>query len=117
MLAPYNVMLLSQIQPHGAAEGCVRVARERVEGLVKIAQKAVMGVVNFTLSIPGKLVGVVKMSSAERGEMYRGWWKTIKKESYHYYVSSWLTCHGVPGCCGHGLGSAKAALGNELLGV
>ena len=60
--------------------------RERVEGLFGVARAAVMGVVNFTVSIPGKFAGVLKMSSAERGEMYRGWWATAKKEAYHYWV-------------------------------
>ena len=57
-----------------------------METLFGLAVTAVTGVVKITLSIPGRIVGVFRMSSAERGEMYRGWWTTIKKESYHYWV-------------------------------
>ena len=60
---------------------------QRGTALALIVNKAVMGVAKFVLSIPGRLVRFAALSSAERGQVYRGWWTTIKKEAYHYWVS------------------------------
>lgn len=40
----------------------------------------------FTLSVPGKLFAFSKLPSAERTEIYRGWWNAAKEEGRHYWV-------------------------------
>ena len=64
--------------------------QDRLNTAVAAARLIVVKIASFVASVPGKFVGVLKMSSAERGEMYRGWWTAIKKEAYHYWVSQTL---------------------------
>ena len=61
--------------------------RDRLDTALAAARLVVVKVVGFITALPQKFLGVLKMTSAERGEMYRGWWTSIKKEAYHYWVS------------------------------
>jgi len=55
----------------------------------KLARAALNGVnmvLRFILSIPLRLRGFAALSSAQRRDVYKGWWVTIKKEAHHYWV-------------------------------
>lgn len=45
-------------------------------------------VLAFTVSVPGKLIAFARLPSAERKEIYKGWWNSAKEEGRHYWVRS-----------------------------
>ena len=68
--------------------GAETTLRQRLMTVLASIQKAGAGITKVVVSIPGAVGRFIAMSSAERGQVYRGWWATIKKEAYHYWVSS-----------------------------
>ena len=49
-----------------------------------------MVVVKFTFSVPGAIGRHVALPWADKVQVYKGWWTTIKKEAKHY----WVRAHG-----------------------
>lgn len=56
--------------------------------LGRLVLNGVATVLRFILSIPSRLRGFAALTSAQRREVYKGWWVTIKKEAHHYWVPS-----------------------------
>lgn len=56
--------------------------------LLRMLGNGVISLVKFTASVPSRLAKFAALSSAERRDIYKGWWITIKKEAHHYWV-----CH------------------------
>jgi hypothetical protein len=54
--------------------------------LAGVVLNGVNMVLRFILSIPSRLRGFAALTSAQRREVYKGWWLTIKKEANHYWV-------------------------------
>ena len=50
-----------------------------------------MVVVKFTFAIPGAITRHIALPWADKLNVYKGWWTTIKKEAHHY----WVSAHGV----------------------
>ncbi|KAK9786798.1 hypothetical protein WJX73_003279 [Symbiochloris irregularis] len=63
---------------------------QQLKNFAGVIQKAGLKAVNFLLSIPGSIMRFAAQSSAERRETYKGWWTTIKKEAYHYWMGTKL---------------------------
>ena len=59
---------------------------QKVQNLGKLVVNGIGAVINFILSVPGRLAAFAKLSRAERIETYKGWWQAIKKEAHHYWV-------------------------------
>ena len=47
-----------------------------------------MVVVKFTFAIPGAITRHIALPWADKLNVYKGWWTTIKKEAHHYWVSA-----------------------------
>ena len=45
-----------------------------------------MVVVKFTFAIPGAITRHIALPWADKLNVYKGWWTTIKKEAHHYWV-------------------------------
>lgn len=45
-----------------------------------------MVVVKFTFAIPGAITRHIASPWADKLNVYKGWWTTIKKEAHHYWV-------------------------------
>ena len=86
--------------------------QDRLNTAVSAARVLVVKIVGFVASLPQKFLGVLKMTSAERGEMYKGWWTAIKKEAYHYWVR--ICAADVHVTCGEVLGDHAARLQQQL---
>ncbi|KAK9807532.1 hypothetical protein WJX72_001831 [[Myrmecia] bisecta] len=64
--------------------------RKRLSVAVQAAVTGAKTVVTFTASIPGRVRRFIALSPAERKEVYRGWWNTVKTEAKHYWVGTKL---------------------------
>ncbi len=55
-------------------------------GRLSGAGRAASSVAAWTASVPGKLLGLARMSRAEWATMLGGFWVAIKKEAHHFWV-------------------------------
>ena len=61
---------------------------QRALQLASVVASGAHTVLNFTLSVPGRLRDFAALSGSERRQVYAGWWSAIKKEGRHYWVRS-----------------------------
>ncbi len=61
---------------------------QRAQQLASVVVSGAHTVLNFTLSVPGRLRDFAALSGTEKRQVYAGWWSVIKKEGRHYWVRS-----------------------------
>ena len=59
----------------------------RISKAATLVYSGMVSILKFTISVPGRLRNFASLSSAERHEVYKGWWTVVKKEAHHYWVS------------------------------
>ena len=59
----------------------------RISKAATLVYSGMVAILKFAVSVPGRLRNFALLSSAERREVYKGWWAVVKKEAHHYWVS------------------------------
>ena len=60
--------------------------KQRLVTIKNAVISGTMVLVKFTFAVPGAITRHLALPMADKLKVYQGWWTTIKKEAYHYWV-------------------------------